>query len=120
MRGVLFVGSGRVRVVFTNLKDNNSFVKAIEGQIVEIVKEAFNKRGGPYHPSEALSVDGASNSLLSVARGSCRFKYGYKQMIDVDQKPINDKSLWTESWLYVHRWRSQELFLQWVPSFNGL
>ena len=91
MRGVLFVGSGRVRVVFTNLKDNNSFVKAIEDQIVAIAKEAFNK-GNPY-PSEALSVDGASNSLLSVARGSCRFKYGYKQMIDVDQKPIDDKSL---------------------------
>jgi len=33
--------SGRVRVVFTNLKDNNSFVKAVEGQVVEIVKQAF-------------------------------------------------------------------------------
>jgi len=84
------VGSGRVRVVFTNLKDNNSFVKAIEGQIVEIVKQAVSK--GRLQPSEALSVDGASNSLLSIARGVCCFKYGYKQMIDVDQKPINDKS----------------------------
>jgi len=84
------VVSGRVRVVFTNLKDNNSFVKAVEGQIVEIAKQAIGK--GRLHPSEALSVDGASNSLLSIARGVCRFKYGYKQMIDVDQKPINDKS----------------------------
>jgi len=86
----LVVCSGRVRVVFTNLKDNNSFVKAIEGQIVEIVKQAFAR--GRLQPSEALSVDGASNSLLSIGRGFCRFKYGYKQMIDVDQKPINDKS----------------------------
>ena len=28
-------------MVFTNLKDNNSFVKAVEGQVVEIVKQAF-------------------------------------------------------------------------------
>lgn len=80
-----------MRVVFTNLKDNNSFVKAAEHQIVEIVKEAFGKKR--LQPSEALSIDGESNSLLSIARGVCRFKYGYKQMIDVDQKPINDKSL---------------------------
>jgi len=79
-----------VRVVFTNLKDNNSFVKAIEGQIIEIAKQAIGKK--QLQPSEALSVDGASNSLLSIARGVCRFKYGYKQMIDIDQKPINDKS----------------------------
>jgi len=79
-----------VRVVFTNLKDNNSFVKAVEGQIVDIVKQAFAR--GRLQPSEALSVDGATNSLLAIARGLCRFKYGYKQMIDIDQKPINDKS----------------------------
>ena len=84
------VFSGRVRVIFTNLKDNNSFIKAVESQIVEIVKEAISKRR--LQPSEALSVDGATNSLLSIARGVCRFKYGYKQMIDVDQKPINDKA----------------------------
>ena len=77
-------------MVFTNLKDNNSFVKAVEGQIVEIVKQAFATRR--LQPSEALLVDGTSNSLLSIARGVCRFKYGYKQMIEIDQKPINDKS----------------------------
>jgi len=77
-------------VVFTNLKDNNSFVKATEGQIVEIVKHAY--AGKRLQPCEALSVDAASNSLLSIGRGFCRFKYGFKQMIDVDQKPINDKS----------------------------
>lgn len=62
----------------------------MEGQIVEIAKKAIADRR--LQPSEALSVDGASNSLLSIARGACRFKYGYQQMMDVDQKPINDKS----------------------------
>jgi len=82
--------SGRVRVVFTNLKDNNSFVKAAESGIVDVVKWAFAEK--LLQPSEALSVDAASNGLLSIARGRCRFKYGYRQMIDIDQKPINDKS----------------------------
>lgn len=79
--------SGKVRAVFTNIKDNNSFIKAVEGQVYEIVKQAIQEKR--IQSSEALMLDG-TNQLLSVTRGTCKFKYGFKQMIDVDQKPLNN------------------------------
>lgn len=83
--------SGRARVVFTNMKDNNSFIKAIEGQVVDIVKDAINIKKS-VQSSEALLVDASTQSVVSITRGNCKFKYGFRQMIEVDQKPINDKS----------------------------
>lgn len=76
---------GRVRVVFTNLKDNNSFIRAREGDIVEIVREAFD---GKRMQGDAISVEGSSRSVVLRTRGKCLFRYGLQQNVEVDQLPI--------------------------------
>jgi hypothetical protein len=87
--------SGRVRVVFTNLKDNNSFIKAAENQVVSIVEDAIRSKS--IQPSEALHVDGSMQRVTLITRGNCQFKYGFKQLIEVAQKPIGDNVSETSS-----------------------
>lgn len=78
--------SGVARVIFTNLKNNNSFMKAIERPVVDIVKEAVIE--GWVQPSEAFAIDGPNNSVLSRTKGKCHFRFGIKQIVEVDQKEI--------------------------------
>jgi hypothetical protein len=56
--------------------------------VVDVVKQAISD--GIIKVSEALMIDGTTNTVLSITRGTCRYKYGFKQMIEVDQKPLND------------------------------
>ncbi|ELU08575.1 hypothetical protein CAPTEDRAFT_134512 [Capitella teleta] len=77
---------GRVRVVFTNLKDNNSFIRVREGEIVEIVREALE---GRRPQGDAISIDGATRSVVCRTRGKCMFRYGLQQNVEVDQFPMN-------------------------------
>jgi hypothetical protein len=77
---------GRVRAVFTNIKDNNSFIKAVEGDINEIVKLA---RDQGRVKGETMVVDANSKSVICRTKGSCKFKYGLKQDVEVDQFPLD-------------------------------
>ena len=79
--------SGRVRAVFTNVKDNNSFVRAVEGDVDEIISRCMGD--GKLH-GDAIVVDKATRSVVCKTGGTCRFKYGIKQNVEVDQKPIDD------------------------------
>ena len=58
-------------------------------QVVDIVQQAIKDKKIPV--SDALSIDGTTKTVLSITRGTSRFKYGFKQMIEVDQRAINDK-----------------------------
>src|SRR6218665_326336 len=79
--------SGIARVIFTNLKNNNSFMKAIERPVVDIVKEAIADQW--IQPSEAFSIDGNTNTILSRTKGKCHFRFGVKQVVEVDEKAIS-------------------------------
>jgi len=79
--------SGTVRVVFTNEKDNNSFVKGIDGKIEQIVRDAMNE--STWQPTDVISIDKDSRSVVCKTVGRCQFKYGVKQMVEVDQKKID-------------------------------
>ncbi len=76
---------GRVRVVFTNVKDNNAFVRAAEGDIDEIVRWAKEKR---LIQGDGISIEKSPRSVLITTKGNCKFKYGLKQDVEVDHKPI--------------------------------
>ena len=77
---------GRVRAVFTNIKDNNSFVKAVEGDIDEIVRQA---RDQGRIKGNTMTVEGSTRTVLCRTKGSCKFKYGMKQNVEVDQFPLD-------------------------------
>ena len=79
--------SGRVRVIFYNRKDNNSFMRAIEGQMDVIVDEMMKKRR---LPQDVIYIDGATKSVVCTTRGKCQFKYGLKQDVEVDQISLNN------------------------------
>lgn len=77
---------GRVRVVFTNIKDNNSFIKAIEGDMNEIVRQARDENR---IKGNTVIADGATRSVLCTTKGACKFKFGLKQNVEVDQFPLD-------------------------------
>ena len=76
---------GRVRVIFYNLKDNNSLMTVQEGDIDQIVGLAVN---GRLIEGDTVVVDGATRSVICKNVGKCTFKYGLKQDVEVDQVPI--------------------------------
>ena len=73
---------GRVRVAFYNLKDNNSFITAMEGGMDQIVAEAA--KSGLIQGDTVVS-DGATRSVICKTAGRCAFRYGLKQDVIVDQ-----------------------------------
>ena len=72
---------GTLRVVFYNLKDNNSFVCAVEGRIVDIVRSA-NLR--------SKNVRIQNNRVFIRHSGECVFRFGVKQEVEVYQEPLGD------------------------------
>lgn len=78
--------SGKVRAVFRNAKDGHSLVRVVEGDVVEVVRQAAASRG--FGAGSAVLVDSATKTVLCRTKGKCRFKYGVKQVIEVDQVPI--------------------------------
>jgi len=80
---------GTARIIFTNKKDNNSFIKSMDAPIVEIVRSYIEKKQDEKHwQSEAIKIDGSR--VVCTTFGKCQFKYGVKQMVEVDQKPIDE------------------------------
>lgn len=78
--------SGVVRIVMRNIKNNNSFMRATEGSVYRVVEEAIAK--GLYRPTDALSLNKERKIIVITTKGQCNFRYGLKQTVEVDQKPI--------------------------------
>ena len=75
---------GKVRVVFTNLKDNNSYVTSIEYPLHQIVQEAIGDgrvKGG------AVKVE--NRCVICTTNGKCAFRYGVRQDVDVQQVKLD-------------------------------
>ena len=80
---------GYVFVNFTNIKDNNSLVKATGHDLAEIVKEyiQMQRRIG-----EALDyVEVQDDTVVIRTKGHCQFRFGIKQEVVVNQIPLNGK-----------------------------
>lgn len=69
--------SGRVLVTFTNRKDNNSFIKCIEGDVAEIFRKV-----------DGFTVSGRQVSVTN--QGCCKFEYGVEQHITIRQEALPD------------------------------
>lgn len=72
--------AGKVIVSVTNIRDNNSFVKSIEGDISEIIK--------PEHSS--LKGFSKENKVISfTTKGSCHFRFAFEQHVTVRQQDLD-------------------------------
>lgn len=70
---------GKVLVSVTNIRDNNSFVKAIEGDISEIVNPDNGDLKGFTKDKKVISF---------VNKGHCQFRYGIEQHVSIRQSPL--------------------------------
>ena len=70
------VFSGKVHATITNMRSNNSFVKAIEGDIMDIMRNAWKMKNSNVEP-EKVSV---------ITKGECNFTYAFEQHVTISQK----------------------------------
>jgi hypothetical protein len=75
---------GTVHVVFTNLNDNNSFVKSVDGDIVEIFRNKISKGR-----LRTFKIDG--NCVRTQFKGLCKFRYGIEQHVKLTEVPLNNR-----------------------------
>jgi len=72
--------TGKIVVTLTNLKENNSLVTVIDGNIADII------RGLPNYMALGFRTE---NQVVSyTTSGSCRFKYGIEQRVTIKEKSI--------------------------------
>ncbi|CAI5447760.1 unnamed protein product [Caenorhabditis angaria] len=72
--------SGKVLVTITNLKENNSLVTVIEGNITDII------RGMPDYTAKGFRFDGPA--VIYETRGQCVFRYGVEQKVRINEYPL--------------------------------
>lgn len=78
--------SGMVYVTFTNIKDNNSFLKSTGNDISEMVKEYIDRERKRERDLPFVKISGDVVSVETV--GECKFRYGVSQQVKVNKRPI--------------------------------
>lgn len=73
--------SGKVLVTITNLKENNSLVTIIEGNICDII------RGMPDYTAKGFRFDGPA--AIYETRGQCIFRFGIEQKVRINEFSLN-------------------------------
>ena len=78
---------GDIYVTFTNVRDNNSFVKLVSGDIVDIIqnymKKESRRRGRTPEGIEVLD-----DFVKMKTTGKSNFRFGVSQEVKVDQKEL--------------------------------
>lgn len=72
---------GTVIVCLTNLKDNNSFVQSIEGDIAQILEDEA-RRG-----RQGYAVQG--RSVVYMVEGKCEFRFGIEQKVKLHEEALS-------------------------------
>lgn len=78
--------SGMVYVTFTNLKENNAFVKETGHDVAEIVAEYLEREKKKEHLLPYVRIE--KNVVIVTTGGRCHFRYGVSQEVKVKQRPI--------------------------------
>jgi len=79
---------GSVHIVFTNMKDNNSFMRAVDVDIFVLLEWARDNRILPQARQDMVTFQKPSREIIIETKGSCLFKYGLKQDVEVDHIKI--------------------------------
>ena len=76
----------QILVSVTNCHDNNSFVKSIDGDVVEIIRREVENNG-----MKGFTFEGGPHGVASyVTRGRCSFRYGIEQHVQLSQEKLTD------------------------------
>lgn len=73
--------SGKITVSITNTRDNNAFVKSIEGDIAEIIKKEVYDNG-----LQGVNVE--KNVVTYVTKGKCFLRFGVEQHVSINEEPL--------------------------------
>ncbi|KAE9414414.1 hypothetical protein Angca_000307 [Angiostrongylus cantonensis] len=72
--------TGKILVTVTNLKQNNSLVTVIEGNIADII------RGMANYAAKGFTIDG--NVVKYETSGTCIFRYGVEQKVKINESSL--------------------------------
>jgi len=67
--------SGKIHVTILNLRDNNSFVKSVSGDIVNIM-----------NGEQGFNIE--NDQVTFVSKGTCNFRYGVEQNIQLNEEAL--------------------------------
>lgn len=85
---ILFL-KGRLTATLTNRRENNQFVKAFSGDIVEIISKAMEKLWLPQGASifEVIDANGTKYAR-TVLKGKCKFRLGVEQKVTLAEEKV--------------------------------
>lgn len=70
---------GRILVSVTDLRDNNSLVTILEGNMADIIQREIQRGVKGFRIERRI--------VIAETRGRCHFKYGIEQRVKISQKP---------------------------------
>ncbi|CAD6198975.1 unnamed protein product [Caenorhabditis auriculariae] len=73
--------SGKVLVTITNMKENNSLVTVVEGNVADII------RGMTDYAAKGFTFEGNQITKYET-RGTCIFRYGIEQKVRITETPL--------------------------------
>ncbi|OWF52400.1 uncharacterized protein LOC110447870 [Mizuhopecten yessoensis] len=73
---------GTVIVAVLNLKDNNSFVQSVEGDFSVIMGDELKRARSGYQVE--------NKTVTFLVEGSCKFRFGVEQRVQLKEKPTED------------------------------
>ena len=80
--------TGSVMVRFTNIKDNDSLVKAIGCSIYKIFKDYLTMERRKRSDAMQFVALADNNTVIITTKGTCKFRFGVKQEVVVTQSKI--------------------------------
>jgi hypothetical protein len=80
--------SGTVLVRFTNIRNNNQAFRFISNSIYGILEKYADMERRKGHALDFVNFDQENDTVVVHTKGTCRFKYGVKQEVKVDQKQL--------------------------------
>ncbi len=80
---------GYVYVNFTNIKDNNTLVKATGHDIASIIEEYLKMQSRIGAALDFVEIQ--KDVVVIRTKGRCNFRFGIKQEVMVNQVPLNSK-----------------------------
>lgn len=78
--------SGMVYVTFTNVKENNAFVKETGNDIADIVRKHIDDERKKDRALPFVRIE--DHVVIVTTKGTCHFRYGVSQEVKVHQRPI--------------------------------
>ena len=82
---------GTVYVSFTNLRDNNSFLKKTSHTIDQIFQEFLKTERRKGKSYDFITVNEETGTVTIKTEGKCNFRFGVSQEVKINQRKLTDE-----------------------------